>query len=322
MTVTVIDANHCPGSVMFLFQGYFGTILHTGDFRWANGAIDLSPLDGLTVDILYLDNTYLDSRQAQFPSREEAYALLLDIVKQHPDHIIYIGVDSIGKEELLIQLARDMDMKVAVTRERYRELILMGLAGECFTTDDDNKALIHVMPKERITIELYAISVPLTGNVNRDVSLVAFETPMSPNQRLESSRPVGGRNGRASSAPGASSTFPTRCTPLTAKSSSLWNSSGRGRCGQSCWVRRGSHSHLHLRICDVPLSLFSQIRSWGRVGAVAFARRDSTRAGAHAGRVACSVSRAPRPAHAHPTRAAPRLPATNWQWQHAHRSEA
>ena len=33
ITVTPIDAHHCPGSAMFLFEGYFGTILHTGDFR-------------------------------------------------------------------------------------------------------------------------------------------------------------------------------------------------------------------------------------------------------------------------------------------------
>jgi DNA cross-link repair 1B protein len=33
VSVTVLDANHCPGSAMFIFEGYFGRILYTGDFR-------------------------------------------------------------------------------------------------------------------------------------------------------------------------------------------------------------------------------------------------------------------------------------------------
>jgi mRNA degradation ribonuclease J1/J2 len=33
LTLRLIDANHCPGAVMFFMQGPFGNLLHTGDFR-------------------------------------------------------------------------------------------------------------------------------------------------------------------------------------------------------------------------------------------------------------------------------------------------
>lgn len=32
-TVTMLDANHSMGSSMFLFEGTFGTVLYTGNFR-------------------------------------------------------------------------------------------------------------------------------------------------------------------------------------------------------------------------------------------------------------------------------------------------
>ena len=43
ISVTVIDAHHCPGAAMYLFEGYFGTILCTGDFRLVLACLEGGP---------------------------------------------------------------------------------------------------------------------------------------------------------------------------------------------------------------------------------------------------------------------------------------
>ncbi|ORC93726.1 DNA cross-link repair 1A protein [Trypanosoma theileri] len=89
-SVRLIPANHCPGAVMFLFYSpIFGTILHTGDFRfngghsnslystlsrpqWEFNMADDPVLKCITgnVNTLYLDNTYCDPR-FEFPTHTE-----------------------------------------------------------------------------------------------------------------------------------------------------------------------------------------------------------------------------------------------------------
>ena len=41
VTVTLMVANHVPGSVMFAFSGFFGNILDTADFRYSSKMFDL-----------------------------------------------------------------------------------------------------------------------------------------------------------------------------------------------------------------------------------------------------------------------------------------
>ncbi|KAK8114728.1 hypothetical protein PG999_006797 [Apiospora kogelbergensis] len=88
--VTMIPANHCPGSSLFLFEKALGTgptprtqrILHCGDFRACQAHIAhplLKPdvvdsISGKTrqqkIDICYLDTTYLNPRYS-FPPQED-----------------------------------------------------------------------------------------------------------------------------------------------------------------------------------------------------------------------------------------------------------
>lgn len=121
MTVTLIDANHCPGSVMFLFQGYFGSILYTGqymdaqtrfylasfflffffmnisnlffagDFRYTPSMLREPCLrTNITIDVLYLDNTNCDPNRT-IPSRQRATQQIKEIIRRHPTHCVVIG---------------------------------------------------------------------------------------------------------------------------------------------------------------------------------------------------------------------------------------
>jgi DNA cross-link repair 1A protein len=59
-TVRAFDSNHCPGSCGFIFQGPFGTVVHTGDARLTDATIArlAAALEGAQVDLLYLDATF------------------------------------------------------------------------------------------------------------------------------------------------------------------------------------------------------------------------------------------------------------------------
>ncbi|CAH2051150.1 unnamed protein product, partial [Thlaspi arvense] len=153
-----IDAHHCPGSVMFMFRGDFGCFLYTGDFRWERddvaadearttlaGAISEFP-----VDILYLDNTYCNPIYS-FPSRQVAAHLVADIIASHPRHDIIIGIDSLGKEELLLLVSRILNLKIWVWPERLRTMHLLGFQ-DVFTTDT-TRTRVRAVPRYSFSIQ-------------------------------------------------------------------------------------------------------------------------------------------------------------------------
>ncbi|KAH7532969.1 hypothetical protein FEM48_Zijuj04G0079700 [Ziziphus jujuba var. spinosa] len=156
--VMPIDAHHCPGAVMFLFRGEFGCLLYTGDFRWETTnerakigmAMLLNAVDDVSVDLLYLDNTYCNPSY-DFPPREVAAQQIVDIIASHPDHDIIIGIDSLGKEDLLLHISHVLKIKIWVWPERLETMHLLGYH-DIFTTKT-SLARVRAVPRYSFSIE-------------------------------------------------------------------------------------------------------------------------------------------------------------------------
>ncbi|XP_034065098.1 5' exonuclease Apollo-like [Gymnodraco acuticeps] len=172
LTVTLIEANHCPGSVMFLFEGYFGSILYTGDFRYTPSMLREPCLrTHTTIDVLYLDNTNCDPNRT-LPSRQQATQQIKEIIRRHPNHNIVIGLYALGKESLLVELAKEFKTWVEVSFERMQTLKALELP-DVFTTEpgagrirvvEQSKicsANVHKWDKEQPTLAILPTSRPL-----------------------------------------------------------------------------------------------------------------------------------------------------------------
>nr|XP_054751577.1 5' exonuclease Apollo-like [Lytechinus pictus] len=147
MTVTLIDANHCPGSTMFLFEGYFGRFLYTGDFRY-HPCMFPNTLLGLNrpVDRLYLDNTY-NSPNNDFPGEDDCKVKIMEVLAEYPYTNVVLGMHQLGKEDLLVDIAEFYGEKIQVTPERMSVIELLDCK-DVFTTCEER---IRVVPVHTIT---------------------------------------------------------------------------------------------------------------------------------------------------------------------------
>ena len=159
--VTLMDANHCPGSVMFLFEGDFGRILYTADFRCdANFFQSFLTLPIGSIDTLYLDNTYFLAG-ANFPSREEATMQVVKVIEEHPRHRVVIVCYRIGKEDLLVKIALHFKEWIIVSMERYKILEILGVPN-VFTTEEKVGRIRVIVAKElkNRSIQTWIRSIP------------------------------------------------------------------------------------------------------------------------------------------------------------------
>lgn len=107
--VTMIDANHCPGAVMILFENLNGPpVLHTGDARLTSAYFSHPKLNALRSKqlILVFDTTYCDPRYT-FPSQEYVIQHVKDVVEAedtNPGALFLFGAYGIGKERVFLEV--------------------------------------------------------------------------------------------------------------------------------------------------------------------------------------------------------------------------
>jgi len=131
--VTLLDAHHVPGAVMFVFSGYFGTLLYTGDFRFHPEHVCIGSLPSLRGGLtrIFLDNTFCHPA-FQYPSREAATREIIEAAVHSWPCVLFIAVYQLGKESLMSMLAQHLCTRVLVTPRRHEELAAAGVPTEEF----------------------------------------------------------------------------------------------------------------------------------------------------------------------------------------------
>ncbi|XP_049422792.1 protein artemis isoform X2 [Epinephelus fuscoguttatus] len=123
VVVTLLPAGHCPGSVMFLFEGSQGNVLYTGDFRLAAG--DVSRIEHLhsgsrvkDIQSIYLDSTFYDPRFYQIPTRvclNGISELIGNWITQSPYHVVWLNCKAAyGYEYLFTNLGEEFNTQIHV----------------------------------------------------------------------------------------------------------------------------------------------------------------------------------------------------------------
>ncbi|TVU02133.1 hypothetical protein EJB05_52400, partial [Eragrostis curvula] len=152
--VTAFDANHCPGALMFLFEGAFGAVLHTGDCRLTTDSIHALPLlPHLTcrIDYIFLDCTFTRCT-LQFPTKQDSIRQVISCIWKHLNTpAVYLVCDMLGQEDILFEVCRAFGSKIHVDKDKnpdchYR---LSHVAPEILT--DDPVSRFHVMSFPRLS---------------------------------------------------------------------------------------------------------------------------------------------------------------------------
>jgi DNA cross-link repair 1C protein len=147
ISVSVLPAHHCPGSVMYFIEGVNGAVLYTGDFRLAMSDIQqmapfkLGSSSGLKeIETMYLDTTFCCDRTLFLPSRETSLEEILThsniwLNKSSMHKVLIYTASKYGHEFLLCGLHKKFKQKIHVPKWKMNAYQAMPTILNCVTTD-------------------------------------------------------------------------------------------------------------------------------------------------------------------------------------------
>ncbi|KAK0386752.1 hypothetical protein NLU13_6588 [Sarocladium strictum] len=173
--VTLFDANHCPGAVMFLIEDARKAILYTGDIRsepwFVNSLVRNPSLIEYSSGIRRLDTIYLDTsftEEIPFQSKAEGIEELLRKVVQYPnDTIFHFQAWTYGYEEVWIALSRALKSRIHV--DDYKLRIYNSLRAR--KSDDRFSSDVHLSPEAPALVGYMSGNTPQHGCLTSDCNV-------------------------------------------------------------------------------------------------------------------------------------------------------
>ncbi|XP_011099504.1 DNA ligase 6 isoform X1 [Sesamum indicum] len=166
--VWLVDANHCPGAVQFLFKvpgscdrgaGSSGVVtfekyVHTGDFRYCDEMKNESAVsEFIGADAVFLDTTYCNPKFV-FPSQEESIDYIVGVIERigvenegvvAKNVLFLVATYVIGKERILVEISRRCKRKIHVSARKMAVLSALGFGESGVFTEDELESDVHVV---------------------------------------------------------------------------------------------------------------------------------------------------------------------------------
>ncbi|PCH36378.1 DRMBL-domain-containing protein [Wolfiporia cocos MD-104 SS10] len=163
--VTLIEANHCPGSCLFLFEGpqtvnagdstfkskFVGSpktfrYLHCGDFRASPQHVLHPAIQGKRIDHVYLDTTYLDPKYC-FPPQPQVISACAELARR------FVKGESLHDAEDIAKAKKNKTMdswlttseKPAVSKESKQDRVLVVIGTYSIGKERIVKAIARIL---------------------------------------------------------------------------------------------------------------------------------------------------------------------------------